>query len=52
LLPSLDTAIRVHVLRVLCACRDNRAHAARVLGIDRKTLYRMLTVWNAESLDD
>ena len=42
ILPSLDDVQRDHVMHVLEACHGVRTHAARVLHIDRKTLYRML----------
>jgi DNA-binding NtrC family response regulator len=37
---------RDHVFAVLEACGRNRTEAARILGIDRKTLYRMLIRWD------
>ena len=37
---------RDHVLSILAACHDNRTLAARILDIDRKTLYRMLLRWS------
>ena len=41
-LPSLADVQRDHIVRVLDACHGIRTLAARVLRIDRKTLYRML----------
>jgi len=34
------------VLRVLEATDGNKAHAARILGLGRKTLYRKLARWD------
>jgi transcriptional regulator with GAF, ATPase, and Fis domain len=47
---SLEEAVRSHVLAVLKRSGGNRAAAARELGIDRSTLYRMLERWNATSV--
>lgn len=33
-----------HIRRALAHCRGNRSEAARILGIDRKTMYRLLPV--------
>ena len=44
-LVKLDEVKRKHVLRVLDACGGHRTEAARRLGIDRKTLGRMLGRW-------
>jgi len=41
-LASLDEAERDHILRVLAATGGNRSAAARILGIERKTLVRKL----------
>ncbi len=41
-LDDLDTVKRAHVRFVLAACGGNRSLAARILGVDRKTLYRHL----------
>jgi DNA-binding NtrC family response regulator len=44
-MPSLDAVKQAYVLHVVETCRGNRSVAARVLGVDRKTLYRMLAQW-------
>lgn len=44
---KLDDVLRAHVLATLEQCRGSRGEAARTLGIDRSTLYRMLMRWNA-----
>jgi len=41
-LPTMDEVERRYVLRVLDAVHGNKALAARILGFDRKTLYRKL----------
>jgi DNA-binding protein Fis len=48
---TLEEIERRHVLRVLEACDGNRTDAAKMLGLDRKTLYRKLLRWgvNEES---
>jgi two-component system response regulator HydG len=42
---TLEEIERRHVLRVLEACSGNRTDAAKVLDLDRKTLYRKLLRW-------
>ncbi|CAN5885242.1 sigma-54 dependent transcriptional regulator [soil metagenome] len=42
---TLEEIERRHVLRVLEACKGNRTDAAKVLDLDRKTLYRKLLRW-------
>ena len=42
---TLEEIERRHVIRVLEACEGNRTDAAKVLGLDRKTLYRKLLRW-------
>jgi DNA-binding NtrC family response regulator len=44
---SLAELERRHVARVLESVGGNKAAAARILGIERKTLYRMLDRWSA-----
>jgi len=41
-LEDLDAVKQAHVLRVVAACGGNRSLAARILRVDRKTLYRRL----------
>ena len=42
-LVTLEALERQHIARVLASVGDSRTLAARILGIDRKTLYRKLT---------
>jgi len=44
LLPLAEVKRR-HVMEVLQACTGNRTEAARILGVDRKTLYRKLVAY-------
>ena len=44
---SLAELERRHVAHVLDSVGGNKAAAARILGIERKTLYRMLGRWSA-----
>ena len=46
---TLEEIERRHVLRVLEACDGNRTDAAKVLGLDRKTLYRKLLRWGVNT---
>ncbi|MGH9396354.1 MAG: sigma-54-dependent transcriptional regulator [Terriglobia bacterium] len=41
-LPSLDELAKRYLLHVLKVTDDNKARAASIMGIDRKTLYRMV----------
>ena len=40
-LPSLDEIERRYLIHVLKAVQGNRTRAAEILGVDRRTLYRM-----------
>jgi len=42
---TLDEVRRRHVVHVLDQCGGNRSEAAKILGVDRKTLYRRLRRW-------
>ncbi len=42
---TLEEVERRHVFRVLEACNGNRTDAAKMLDLDRKTLYRKLLRW-------
>ena len=48
-LPSLDEVERRYLLHVLKAVNGNRTRAAEVLGIDRRTLYRMAERFRIDS---
>lgn len=50
-LSSLDDVERRHILAVLSATGGNRSAAARILGIERKTLSRKLKAWGAGDPD-
>jgi len=44
---TLEEVVREHVLRTLERCGGRKREAARALGVDRTTLYRMLKRWGA-----
>lgn len=44
----LDEVRRRHVVKILEACAGNRSEAAKILGVDRKTLYRRLRRWGIQ----
>ncbi len=48
----LEEVERRYILRVLEAAGGNKASAARLLGLDRKTLYRKLERWGEAAGDD
>jgi two-component system response regulator HydG len=50
-LPPMEEVERRYVLRVLDAVHGNKALAARILGFDRKTLYRKMERFNVEPSD-
>ena len=42
---SLEEVQKAYVLKTLAFCSNNKTHAARMLGVSRKTLYDRLTRW-------
>ena len=50
-LPTLDDLERRYLLHVLDAANGNRTRAAEILGIDRRTLYRMAERFGIELKD-
>jgi len=48
-IPSLDQVERRHIGRVLAAAHGNKTLAARILGVDRKTLHRKLSQYARSS---
>jgi two-component system response regulator HydG len=50
-LVSLEEVERRYILHVLNAAADNKTTAARILGLDRKTLYRKLKHYGVEEAD-
>jgi DNA-binding NtrC family response regulator len=51
-LPSLDELQRRYVLHVLDSVAGNRTRAAEVLGVDRRTLYRMAERFGIDLKDE
>jgi DNA-binding NtrC family response regulator len=47
---SMEEVERRYICQVLEALRGNKASAAKVLGLDRRTLYRKLDQWRAEGV--
>ncbi len=43
---SLEEVQKAYVMKTLAFCANNKTHAARVLGISRKTLHDKLVRWN------
>jgi len=50
-LPSLDEMEKRYLRHVLAALKGNRSRAAEVLGIDRRTLYRMMERFGLDRQD-
>jgi DNA-binding NtrC family response regulator len=46
--PSLEEVKKRYVLYVINCARGNVSRAAKILDIDRRSLYRMLARWNIE----
>jgi DNA-binding protein Fis len=51
-LPSLDEVERRYLLHVIEQVGGNRTRAAEVLGIDRRTLYRMAERFGIDLKED
>ena len=51
-LPTLDEVEKRYLRHVLTTVRGNRSRAAEVLGIDRRTLYRMAERFGLDLGDD
>ena len=49
---TLEDVERVHIEKVVSECEGNLSRAARVLGIDRTTLYHKLKKYRAEPESD
>ncbi|HKQ99479.1 MAG TPA: sigma-54 dependent transcriptional regulator [Pyrinomonadaceae bacterium] len=49
-LPSLDEVERRYLLHVLKTVNGNRTRAAEIMGVDRRTLYRMMERFGIENL--
>jgi len=48
-LPTLEEIERRYLLHVLQSVGGNRTKAAEVMGIDRRTLYRMAERWGIDT---
>lgn len=51
-LERLEDVERRHVLRVLAACRGNKTRAARILGVNCKTIHNKLNAWGLQDGSD
>lgn len=50
-LPTLESLEKAHILKVLKQTRGNKAQAARILGVNRSTLWRMMMKHSIEDGD-
>lgn len=50
-LPTLDEVERRYILRVLASVGGNKSAASKILGVDRRTLYRKLESYAVEGLN-
>jgi transcriptional regulator with PAS, ATPase and Fis domain len=48
---TLGAVVREHVEHVLSQYRGNKSKAAKALGINRRSLYRMIDRWRVGDLD-
>ncbi len=51
-MPTLETLERRYVHRVLKVVGGNKTQAAKILGVDRRTLYRKLDRWEAQDAEE
>jgi two-component system, NtrC family, response regulator AtoC len=49
-LVSLDEVRRKHLLAVLDSCRWNRVRTAEILGVNRKTVYRLMQKYGLDKI--
>jgi transcriptional regulator of acetoin/glycerol metabolism len=47
----MEVIERQHILRVLKAVNGHRTQAAKILGLDRKTLYRKLETYDQAEVE-
>ncbi len=50
--PSLKDVERQYIMNILYRVKNNKAKAARLLGIDRKTLYRKMEKYNIQDTEE
>lgn len=49
-MPTLELLGLRYMVAVLARCHDNRTHAAAVLGVDRRTIHRMIAKARVQGL--